>query len=124
MSDASFLSKLFLVLALILLTCSFLLLPMTLAKHTDDEIQMVTLRDTLDKDGMALPAPTRFSLSFTDSPLLRVIIFFVLLAVGLAGEFYIQSKKAGGVIHLVNIFIALGVGSYFALSLILPFTPL
>ncbi|MFC1580155.1 hypothetical protein ACFL4N_04520 [Thermodesulfobacteriota bacterium] len=124
MNDASFLSKLLLCLSIVLLSVTFLLLPMTLTRHTDDKIQMLTLRDTLDKDGMALPSPTRFSLSFTDNSLLRVVVFVVLLSVGFAGEFYIKSKKIGGVIHIVNILIALGMGSYFALSLVLPFTPL
>jgi hypothetical protein len=124
MSDASFISKLLLGLSIVLLAVTFLLLPMTLTKHTDNKIQIATLRDTLDKNGMALPSPTRFSLFYTDHTLLRVIIFIVLLAAGLAGEFYIKSKKIGGVIHIANILIALGMCSYFALSLVLPFTPL
>lgn len=124
MSDASFLSKLLLALSIVLLTVTFLLLPMTLAKNTEEEFQAATLRDTLDKDGMALPSPTRFSLSFTDNSLLRVVIFVVLLAAGLAGEFYIKRKKTGGIIHTANILIALGMGSYFVLSLVIPFIPL
>ena len=124
MSDASFLSKLLLGLAIVLLAVTFLLLPMTLTRDTSDGFKMVTLRDRLDKNRGALPTPTEFSLSFTDHTLLRVIIFVILLAVGFAGEFYIQSRKTGGVIHLANILIALGMGSYFALSLVLPFTPL
>ncbi len=124
MSDAFFLSKILLGLSIVLLAVTFLLLPMTLTGNTDDEIRMVTLRDILDKEGTELPAPTRFSLSFTDHSLLRVVIFVVLLAAGLAGEFYIKSKKAGGIIHTANILIALGMGSYFALSLVIPFIPL
>lgn len=124
MSDASFLSKLLLGLSIILLSVSFLLLPFTLSKQSDDDIQMTTLRNTLDRNGMALPTPTRFSLSFTDHTLLRVIVFVVLIGAGLAGEFYIKHRKTGGLIHLVNICIGLCTGSYFALSLILPFIPL
>lgn len=124
MSDASFLSKLLMGLSIFLLIVSFLLLPGTLAKHDNEDIQMASLRDTLDRDGMALPSPTRFSLSFTDHTLLRVIIFLILVAAGLAGEFYMKSWKAGGVLHLVNVLIAIAIGFYFSLSLVLPFVPL
>ena len=124
MNDASFLSKLLLGLAILLLAASFLLLPMSLTRQTDDQLRMVGLRDVLDRDGMVLPYPTRLSISFTDTPLLRVIVFVFLIVVGLAGEIFIRNRKVVGVVHLANICIGLGVGSYFALSLILPFTPL
>ncbi|MBW2207650.1 MAG: hypothetical protein JRG79_12120 [Deltaproteobacteria bacterium] len=124
MSDTSFLSRLLLILSIVLLAISLFLLPRALTKQTDDQIQLVTLRDILEKDNMVLPYPTKLCISFSDKPLLRGIIFVFLLAVGLAGEFFIKNKKIGGLIHLVNILIALGMGSYFALSLVLPFTPL
>ena len=124
MSDTFFLSRLLLILSIVLLAISLFLLPRTLTKQTNDQIQLVTLRDILEKDNMVLPYPTKLCISFSDKPLLRVIIFIFLLAVGLAGEFFIKNKKIGGVIHLANILIGLCMGSYFALSLILPFTPL
>jgi len=125
MGDASFLSKLLLGLGILLLAASFLLLPMSLTKQTtSDQIRLTGLRDVLDRDGMVLPYPTRLSIAFTDRLLLRLIVFVFLLAVGLAGEICIKHRKTAGVVHLANICIGLGVGSYFALSLVLPFTPL
>jgi len=125
MNEASFLSKLLLGLGILLLAASFLLLPMSLTTQTTgDQLRMTGLRDVLDRDGMVLPYPTRLSIAFTDRPLLRMSVFVFLLAVGLAGEIFIKDRKIAGVVHLANICIGLGVGSYFALSLVLPFPPL
>jgi hypothetical protein len=124
--EASFLSRLLGGLSIVILILSFLLLPTLLSKQSqsNEQIQLATLRSSLEKDNFVLPYPTKISISFSDNVILRVILFLFLVSIGLLGEIYIEDKKISGLVHLINIIIGIIIGGGFLSSLILPFVPL
>lgn len=124
--EASFLSRLLGGLSIVILILSFLLLPTLLSKQSqsNEQIQLATLRSSLEKDNFVLPYPTKISISFSDNIMLRVIIFLFLVSIGLLGELYIEDKKISGLVHLINIIVGIIIGGGFLFSLILPFVPL
>jgi len=128
MKPEKYLSRLQLILGLIVSLFVFIVFPMVLEKDTGHEIKISTIRDLWEDAGkghkMGLPAPTQYTLFFTDHKSFRIIAFLLFLIIGVAVETLCSNKIASGTYH--SIFLATGVitGFFFLLACLLPFIPL
>lgn len=123
MDEASFLSKLLLVISIIVLVFVFLVFPLILSNPNSD-INIHTLKDVWESGDFELPIITKLSISFTASTVLRYILFAALLIIGILSEFFVENKKTSGVVHVLNLIIGMLVGTIFLFSLVVPFMPL
>ncbi|MCK5058779.1 MAG: hypothetical protein KAT34_19175 [Candidatus Aminicenantes bacterium] len=123
MNEGSFLSKLLLLVSIAVLSVVFLIFP-TILNNPDSSINIYTLKDVWQNGSVALPVITKLSISFTDQSLIRFVVFFVLVLIGILSEFFVDNKKASGLVHILNLIIAMMTGALFLFSLVVPFMPL
>jgi hypothetical protein len=123
MDEASFLSKLLLVISVLALIFAFLVFP-SILNNPENEINLYTLKDVWVSGNFELPIITKFTVSFADNALPRYIAFVVLLLIGILSEFFVDNKKTSGVVHTLNLTIGIMVGAFFLFSLVVPFMPL
>jgi hypothetical protein len=123
MNEGSFLSKLLLLISVVVLAVVFLGFPAIL-NNPDSSINIYTLKDVWQSGSVELPVITKLSISFADQSLIRFVVFAFLVLVGILSEFFVDNKKASGVVHILNLIIAMITGTLFLFSLVVPFMPL
>ena len=123
MNEGSFLSKLLLLISVAVLTVVFLLFP-TILNNPESSINIYTLKDVWQSGNVELPVITKLSIFFADQSLIRFVVFAFLILIGILSEFFVDSKKTSGVVHILNLIIAMMIGTLFLFSLVVPFIPL
>jgi len=123
MNEGSFLSKLLLLISVVVLAVVFLGFP-TILNNPESSINIYTLKDVWQSGSVELPIITKLSISFADQSLIRFVVFAFLILIGILSEFFVENKKTSGVVHILNLIIAMMIGTLFLFSLVVPFMPL
>ena len=123
MNEASFLSKLILVISILVLIFVFLVFP-SILNNPKSELNLFTLNDVWESGEIELPIITKLSVSFAENSILRYILFAALILTGILTEFFVESKKTSGLVHAFNLIIGILMGTIYLFSLVIPFMPL
>ena len=123
MNEGSFLSKLLLLVSVVVLAIVFLAFP-SILNNPESSINVYTLTDVWESAEVELPVITKLSVSFAGQSLIRFMAFAILTLMGILSEFLVDNKKASGTVHILNLIIAMMIGSLFLFSLVVPFMPL
>ncbi|MFC2156132.1 hypothetical protein ACFLRB_06565 [Acidobacteriota bacterium] len=92
--------------------------------NPESSINIYTLKDVWQSGEVELPVITKLSISFADQSLIRFVVFTFLILIGILSEFFVDNKKTSGVVHILNLIIAMMIGTLFLFSLVVPFMPL
>lgn len=124
MNSINRLSKIIYVFSILVSAVVFIVLPMILEKSSNDDLVMCSLRDTWGEAQVALPTPTIYALSFTDSKAPRILVFILFIVVGLLFELLCKNKLYTGIYHLTYLTFGCILGWFFLFACLVPYYPL